>query len=350
MDAISASSWVHSVFPPVFLFIVLCYLVGQFLERRSSSFVSDLLTWIGSFWLGAMTWFFLASALVDLVRLLNLIFGFIPSLSEENKAIIGAVTSGFILLSMFLGFLNARNIRIKPLRIKIEKPGSTLRIAAISDMHMGSLIGRRMVQQMIRKINSIDADLVLMIGDQVDGNPHPVMELDLGAELKQIRSKHGVFAITGNHEYIGNAETSCAYLEAHGITMLRDATTEVAGVYLVGREDIAAKQFANVERKTLEVLVALLDQSKPLILMDHTPFHLEQAEQNGVDLQLSGHTHHAQIWPWNYITQRVYEVSWGYKKKGNTHIYVSCGSGTWGPPIRIGNTPEIMDITIEFLS
>jgi uncharacterized protein len=83
--------------------------------------------------------------------------------------------------------------------------------------------------------------------------------------------------------------------------------------------------------------------------MDHTPFHLEEAEENGVDLQLSGHTHHAQIWPWNFITKRVYEVSWGYKKKGNTHVYVSCGAGTWGPPIRIGNTPEIMDIDISLM-
>jgi len=184
----------------------------------------------------------------------------------------------------------------------------------------------------------------------VDGNPRPVMQLDLGSELKKIESKYGVFAITGNHEYIGNAETSCAYLEAHGIRMLRDEAVEIAGIYLVGREDRAAKQFANLERKSLADLLAPLDTSKPIVLLDHTPFHLEEAEQHGVDLQLSGHTHHAQIWPWNYITQRVYEVSWGYKKKGNTHVYVSCGAGTWGPPIRIGNTPEIMAITVGGIS
>ena len=96
----------------------------------------------------------------------------------------------------------------------------------------------------------------------------------------------------------------------------------------------------------MEELVAPLDKSKPIILMDHTPFHLEEAEQNGIDFQLSGHTHHAQLWPWSYITKAVYEVSWGYKKKGNTHVYVSCGAGTWGPPIRIGNTPEILDIRL----
>jgi predicted MPP superfamily phosphohydrolase len=258
------------------------------------------------------------------------------------------LVTSVICVAMFLGFLNARNIRVKPLAIKIDKPTQPLRIAAISDMHMGSLIGRKMVQQMVRKINSTNPDIVLMIGDQVDGNPHPVMQLDLGSELKKIKSTYGVFAITGNHEYIGNAEISCAYLEAHGIKMIRDAVVEVAGIYIVGREDRAAKQFAHMERKSLEELVAPLDKTKPIILMDHTPFHLEEAEQNGVDLQLSGHTHHAQIWPWSYITKRVYEVSWGYKRKGKTHVYVSCGSGTWGPPIRIGNTPEIMNINLVF--
>jgi uncharacterized protein len=269
----------------------------------------------------------------------------------ETKAWIGGIISAIVFIGMFLGFLNARNIRVKPLALKIDKrsANTSLRIAAISDMHMGTIIGRRMVAQMVRKINSIRPDLVLMVGDQVDGQPHPAMEMDLGSILQTIESKYGVYAITGNHEYIGNAETSCAYLEAHGIRMLRDAVTEVAGVYLVGREDRAAKQFANMERKSLAELVAPLDRSKPIILMDHTPFHLEEAEENGVDLQLSGHTHHAQIWPWNFITKRVYEVSWGYKKKGNTHVYVSCGAGTWGPPIRIGNTPEIMDIDISLM-
>jgi len=245
--------------------------------------------------------------------------------------------------------LNARNIRVKSIPIKIDKPGpKPLRIAALSDMHMGTIIGKKMVKQMVRKINSIKPDIVLMIGDQVDGNPHPVMQLDLGAELKKIESKYGVFAITGNHEYIGNAETSCAYLEAHGIKMIRDTSVEVAGVILVGREDSAAKQFAHLDRKPLSELVEGLDKSKPIILMDHTPFHLEEAENNGIDLQLSGHTHHAQIWPWNFITQRVYEMSWGYYRKGKTQYYVSCGSGTWGPPIRIGNSPEIMCLNLDF--
>jgi len=351
-QAIPADSWFASIFIPLFLFVALSYFAGQYLESKSSSLISDFLSWIGAIWLGAMTWFFLAVVNIDVARLLNSFIAFLP-LSRyehpvETKAWIAEIISAFIFLAMTLGFFNARNIRVKPLHISIDKSFPTpLRIAAISDMHMGSLVGRRFVRQMVRKINSIEPDIVLMLGDQVDGNPHPVIQLDLGSELLKIRSKYGVFAITGNHEYIGDAETSCAYLEAHGIKMIRDGVEEVAGLYLVGREDRAAKQFAHLERKKLEDLVGPLDRLRPIILMDHTPFHLEEAENNGVDLQLSGHTHHAQIWPWNYITQRVYEVSWGYKKKGKTHVYVSCGAGTWGPPIRIGNTPEIIDIRLS---
>ncbi len=346
--ALPDGCWFHPVLLPLFLFVALSYIAGQFLEHKSSTFVSSLLTWIGSFWLGAITWFLPIFIIIDLLKLALGIFSI--ELLQGTEVIQMTTISVIIVVfvAMFLGFLNARNIRVKPLKIIIDKPTSPLRIAAISDMHMGSIIRRGRVKQMVRKINLIKPDLVLMIGDQVDGNPHPVMQLDLGSELKKIESKYGVFAITGNHEYIGNAEISCAYLEAHGIKMIRDAAIEVAGIYIVGREDRAAKQFAHMERKSLGELVAPLDKTKPIILMDHTPFHLEEAEQNGIDLQLSGHTHHAQIWPWSYITKRVYEVSWGYKKKGKTHVYVSCGSGTWGPPIRIGNTPEIMSINLVF--
>jgi len=90
------------------------------------------------------------------------------------------------------------------------------------------------------------------------------------------------------------------------------------------------------------------DPSYPVILMDHQPFNLDKAAEAGVDLQLSGHTHHGQIWPLNYITKAIYEVSWGYKEIGRTQFYVSCGYGTWGPPVRLGNRPEIMNIRIKF--
>ena len=131
--------------------------------------------------------------------------------------------------------------------------------------------------------------------------------------------------------------------------MLRDNIELVdSSVYIVGREDITMRQFTGKERKPLEQIIQLTEKNYPTILLDHTPVKLEQAEKNVIDLQLSGHTHHGQIWPANIITNLIYELSWGYKKKGDTHIYVTSGAGTWGPPVRTGSKSEIVNIKIKF--
>jgi predicted MPP superfamily phosphohydrolase len=104
-----------------------------------------------------------------------------------------------------------------------------------------------------------------------------------------------------------------------------------------------------IDRKDLSTLLQGVDKKLPIILLDHQPYNLSEAEKNGVDLQLSGHTHKGQISPGNLITKKVYEVDWGYEKKGNFNIYVSSGVGTWGPPIRTGSHSEIVDIYINFM-
>ena len=135
----------------------------------------------------------------------------------------------------------------------------------------------------------------------------------------------------------------------HGIVVLRDQMITVAeSMVIVGREDRSKRGFSGEQRKSLAEIMDGIDRSLPILMMDHQPAKLQEAVDQGVDLQLSGHTHHGQLWPFQLITNRMYEVSWGYKKKGNTHFYVSCGVGTWGPPVRIGNTPEIMQINLTF--
>jgi predicted MPP superfamily phosphohydrolase len=117
---------------------------------------------------------------------------------------------------------------------------------------------------------------------------------------------------------------------------------------IVGREDRSIGQFAGKKRKSLHELLENVNRTLPIILMDHQPFRLDEAEKEGVDIQLSGHTHHGQLWPFNFITRRIFEVSRGYKKKGNLHVYVSAGVGTWGPPVRTGNRPEIVQLLVMF--
>jgi predicted MPP superfamily phosphohydrolase len=183
----------------------------------------------------------------------------------------------------------------------------------------------------------------------VDEDIEPVIRQNLGETLHLIKSKYGIYGITGNHEYIGGVEEACNYLVNHGVTMIRDSTITIADAFtLVGREDVNIHEFVGKQRKKLADLMKNVNKSLPVILMDHQPLHLNDAVDNSADLQLSGHTHHGQLWPFNYIAQAVYEVSWGYKKKGNTHIYVSSGVGTWGPPMRTGNTPEVVNLKLKF--
>jgi predicted MPP superfamily phosphohydrolase len=138
-------------------------------------------------------------------------------------------------------------------------------------------------------------------------------------------------------------------LTKNGITVLRDSNVLVNNsFYLFGREDRMIRRVTNKSRKSLPELLATIDTNIPIIVMDHQPFDLEQTAKYKIDLQLSGHTHNGQIWPLNYIAEKIYEISWGYLKKSDTHFYVSCGVGTWGPPVRSGNRPEIVNIKLRF--
>ncbi|MFI5264805.1 MAG: metallophosphoesterase [Candidatus Kapaibacterium sp.] len=341
------------IYITVFLLVSLSYLIGRFLERKYLSVISDIFIWIGSFWFAFILYFLIAIVLLDLTRLADHFFAFLPinptpgygKIKLAAFLVVGIAT----FLAVLAGYINAWYIRIKPLDLTIEKKNdvvSELTIVVASDIHLGTIINRKWTKMIVEKINSLNADLVLLPGDIVDGDVEPAIKQNLGEVLRTIKSKYGVFGITGNHEYIGGVGPAVKYISEHGIRELRDERIDVAGLTIIGREDRSAGK----NRMSISELAEGIDPAKPLIVMDHQPFKLDEAVSIGADLQLSGHTHHGQLWPLNFITKKVYELSWGYKKKGNTHIYVSCGAGTWGPPVRLGNTPEIMQIRLKFLS
>lgn len=336
-------------------FLLVSYILAVMVERNTEMhWLGDLLTWIGSIWIFMLTWFFLSVVLVDLVRLVDLAFGFLPAQDTDAyaklRSLAGWSTLAVVIGGFIFGHLNARYVRVKPMTLDVAKYSThgSLKIVTASDLHLGVINAKARTKLFVDKINAEQPDLVLLAGDIVDGALAPVTRRELGKILATIKSKYGVYAVTGNHEYIGTADASVKYLEEHGITMLRDRVVEVEGLYIAGREDLSYNRASGRQRKTLPELLFGIDHKKPILMMDHQPFHLEQAEEAGVDFQLSGHTHHGQFFPINLITNRVYEVSWGYKKKTNTHVYVSCGTGTWGPPVRIGSTPEIMSFTMRF--
>jgi predicted MPP superfamily phosphohydrolase len=339
-----------------FLVLALSIVAGRLLERRWPSPVSETLVWMGSFWLGAIIYLFLAVLALDILRLANQILPFYPvwirqHYSEVKQGLLLSVSS-LVILVLIAGYVNASIPRIRALTLRVPKKTDGLRsltVAVASDIHLGTIIGRKRFNRVVERINALDADLVLLPGDIVDEDMGAVIRENLGESLKSIRSKYGVVAITGNHEYIGGVDKACAYLADHGVTVLRDAILKVnGGVFLVGREDWSSNQFGGMRRKRLAELMAEVDKTRPIILLDHQPFHLEEAAANGADVQLSGHTHNGQLWPFNYVTAAVYELSWGYKRVGQTHVIVSSGVGTWGPPARIGTRPEILHLTLTF--
>jgi hypothetical protein len=257
-----------------------------------------------------------------------------------------------VVVVLVAGHLNAVTPRIRTLNLDIPKPANgrkTLNIVSASDIHLGTLVGRKRFDRIADRMLSLRPDIVIFPGDIVDEDLGPVIKENIGESLRRIKAPLGVYAITGNHEYIGGVEAAARYLTEHEIVLLRDSVVKIDDAFfLVGREDRAISSFTEGRRVPLDSLLARVDMARPVILLDHQPFELEQASSRGVDLQISGHTHHGQLWPLNLITNAIYELSWGYKKRGNTHIYVSSGVGTWGPPARIGNRPEIVNIRINF--
>jgi predicted MPP superfamily phosphohydrolase len=343
-------------YPWIFLFLSASYIIGRVLERVWISPVSTFFTFVGSFWLALMVYFLMAVLVIDLVRLILFIVPGKPHFAAANyteikKYLFFGITA-LVALVVLAGHINALTPRVTRLDLKIAKKAGamkTLHIAAASDIHLGTLVGPRRTAQLVRMLNERNADIILLAGDIVDEDLAPVIRYDLGRSLLQLKAPLGVYAITGNHEYIGGAEAAVKYLGDHGVKMLRDTAVLVnESFYLAGRNDRDSKRFSAKERKDLKSILQDVNFSRPVIMMDHQPFNLQQVADAGVDFQLSGHTHHGQLWPFNYITKAIYEVSWGYKLKNETHFYVSSGYGGWGPPVRSGNRPEILDIYIAF--
>ena len=356
LQALPTGSYLKYIYIVLFIILSLSFIAGRFIERLSISILSKSLTWIGSFWLAAMVYFFFIVIIIDISRLVNIFLPIFPPAETVTylnfKLLIFLSSVLLVSLIVAAGYINAKNPVIKTLQIKINKKANflkSLNIVMVSDIHLGTIIGKKRFDNIVSKINTLNADLVLLAGDVFDEDIKPVIQNNTGETLKNIKSRYGVFGITGNHEYIGGAEKACQYLSEHNVQMLRDSVIKIKdSIYIAGREDKSIKQFARKSRKSLGEILNGVDDSLPVIVMNHQPTEFGEAIKNKVDLHLSGHTHHGQLWPFGFIAKKVYTLSKGYLLKENTHFFVSTGAGTWGPPIRTGNRPEIVNIKLIF--
>lgn len=355
-QALPQGSVVRKIYLYLFLFTSLSFIIGRVLEKYYLCVISDVFVWVGSFWFAAILYFLFVVIFFDVLRSINSSTPLYPAFAtfdyEKTKQIVFVFSVLLVGGIMTYGYFNAKNVKIQKLEYNIAKNCGELKelkIAMISDLHLGTIISNSRLEDIVNKTNSLNPDIVLLAGDIVDEDLGPVIRNNLGEMLKNFKSKYGTYGITGNHEYIGGVEEACTYLNAHNITMLRDTAIKIDNAfYLIGREDKEISTFAGKKRKSLNELVKEIDKSCPLILMNHQPFDLDETVKSEIDIQFSGHTHNGQMFPLNFITKLIFELSSGYLRKGQTHFYVSTGAGTWGPPIRIGNSPEIVDVTLTF--
>jgi len=340
----------------IFWVLAFSFIAGRMLEKLWLTEFSMGIAVFGSYWLAAMLYFLLVVVLIDIVRLADYAIPFIPSFISGNLIVVRKsifiATVSIVAIALIYGHFNARNPVIRQLELSIPKHAgdrTELNAVLVSDIHLGSILAKKHLLRIVGKINNLQPDIILLAGDVIDEDLQPVIRKDLGAALQQLQSNLGVYAVSGNHEYIGGIEPAIEYLEKYGVKMLLDSAVLIDNsFYLIGREDRDRPRFTGKSRKNLSEIIKGVDVSRPMILMDHQPFTLNESLQNGVDVHLSGHTHNGQIWPIKYVIDAIYEVGWGYKNKDGLHVYVSSGVGTWGPPVRIGTRPEIVQIKIRF--
>ncbi|TPQ21792.1 metallophosphoesterase [Streptomyces sporangiiformans] len=220
---------------------------------------------------------------------------------------------------------------------KLPRSAHGFRIAVVSDVHLGPLLGPGFAQKVVDTVNSTQPDLIAVVGDLVDGTVK-----DLGpaaAPLAQLRARHGAYFVTGNHEYFSGAEQWVEHVRELGLRPLENARTELAGFDLAGVNDVAGED----EGQGPDFAKALgdRDRARACVLLAHQPVQIHEAVDHGVDLQLSGHTHGGQLWPGNFIAELANPTLAGLERYGDTQLYVTRGAGAWGPPTRVGAPSDI---------
>jgi len=342
-----------------YYWIIFSCLAGTYLFGRMGAInfpgdFSDRMIWFGSYWLGLAFYLCLFWLAYDIVAMVSSFIGFLPHVLSSYSIGVGVLILATAILVVAYGAWNACTPKIRHYDVTINKQvggWAQLHIVFISDLHLGLLVGRKRLIRGVQIINELEPDVVLMPGDIIDETIGAFVENEMPEILRGIRSRLGIYGILGSHEYVyGHSEKALTYLQRAGITMLRDQYIKLANdVYIVGRDDLFREQLVGSPRQALSTILQGCNREFPIILMDHQPVALEEGELQGVDLQLSGHTHHGQLFPFNLLIPKFFEIDWGYLRKGAYQIIVSSGFGTWGPPIRLGTISEIVDIRIKFV-
>ena len=346
----------NKVYWIVIALIASAYIISMILSSYIPSVVLNTLNIVGSYWMGIMFYLILVLPTIDLIKFLNSKISFIPRNINEAANFSLAVSLVVVVLLtslMAYGTWSARSPKVTKYDLNVNKTSSDLKklkIIMVSDIHLGLVVDNKRLTVMVNKINELNPDIVLIPGDIIDSSLGPFVKQNMSDNFKRLKSKYGVYACLGNHDEMGRSvEEIVKTFKASGINVLRDKAILINNsFYVIGRDDISQESQTKIKRKDLSDIIKDLDKSRPLILMDHQPRDFADTQKNGIDLQVSGHTHRGQLFPANLITNLIFEIDYGYLQKDNSNFIVSSGYGTWGPPIRIGSRSEIVEIDIDF--
>jgi uncharacterized protein len=321
-------------------------------ERYGFESLARHLSYVGYTWMGLAFLFFLCSLLIDAYRLAvytgGLVFKANP-LSLLPSSFAALAVPAFIAAAILLyGFFEAASIRTERLAIqslKIPEQINKITIAQITDVHLGLIVRHWRLKRILREVERAKPDIVVSTGDLVDGQIDNLR--GLGELLRDVDARYGKFAVTGNHEFYAGLDQALRFTEKAGFTILRDEVAAVAGnLIIVGVDDPAGKRFGLSRGISEQLLLSKISPEQFTILLKHQPV-VDKNSAGLFDLQLSGHTHGGQIFPFNILVWLFYPVDPGLTKlESGSYLYVSKGSGTWGPPIRFLSPPEVTIIEL----
>ena len=336
----------------VMVIMILAPIIVRMSERYGYEALARVMSYTGYIWMGVLLLFFTISLLFDLYHLLIYAGGLILHKDFSYLRISPLYTFVLpLLISLGIntyGYFEAKNIRVENITIKsakIPEASGRIRIAQISDVHIGLIVRNERLQQMVEEVKKLEPDIVVSTGDLVDGQLNNLE--GPAALLRDIRPRLGKFAVTGNHEFYAGIRQALDFMRDAGFVVLRGEGVNVAGVInIAGVDDPAGGRYGLSSGASEQSVLSKLSGKYFTLLLKHQPV-VNGAVSGSFDLQLSGHTHGGQIFPFNLVTSRFFHYHRGYFNLPNhSYLYVNRGAGTWGPPIRFLSPPEITVIDL----
>ncbi|MDR3164704.1 MAG: metallophosphoesterase [Synergistaceae bacterium] len=344
-----------------FALFAVSFPVGRLLDGRAPQMIVNAASFMSALYMSPMIYGFFLTLAADVLRIVNNVITITrlppPYPPKARLCVIAFVFIASVVVTL-AGVWNANTPVIVERQVSLDDFSNTaggdfsLRIALLSDIHLGQFTGPRYLEKLVSLVNGASPDIVLILGDTIDSRDFlrdEARKTETMNLLSSFESRLGTWAVMGNHDYYaGHAAVEDFFADA-GVRLLVDEAEMPDGEFvLVGRDDRAGSYYGRARKGISDIISSIVpdDARYPLIVMDHQPFGLGEAADSGALLQVSGHTHRGQLFPVNFLVACIYEKSYGLYKKENTHYYVSSGAGVWGTPVRTVGRPEVVIINL----